>query len=163
MRNLFSRIRALNELSVIHVERIIAAAAMDKLRTRKVRALNQRSDLVISVGNCPIWFRCEKAVLKHAGYRVLNAFNEVDALAKIYSGDCGVLLLCYSVEEESRKHITKTFREVCPEDRIVSITNQPLNQSPDADAFVYGVDGAEALIGAVRGDLTSEPPIKGAA
>ena len=64
---------------------------------------------------------------------------------------------------ESRKHITKAFREMCPEGRIVSITNQPLNESPDADVVVYGVDGAEALIGAVRGDVTSDPPIKGAA
>jgi hypothetical protein len=74
-----------------------------------------------------------------------------------------VLLLCYSVEEESRKHIAKAFREMCPEGRILSITNQPLKQVLDADAFVYGVDGPEALISAVRGDVTSEPPIKGAA
>jgi anthranilate phosphoribosyltransferase len=51
----------------------------------------------------------------------------------------------------------KTFREVCPEGRIVSITDQPLNQPPDADVVIYGVDGAEALIEAVRGDVTSEP------
>jgi hypothetical protein len=62
-----------------------------------------------------------------------------------------------------RLRIAKTFREVCPEGRIVSITNQPLNQPPDADVVIYGVDGAEALIEAVRGDVTSEPPIKGAA
>jgi hypothetical protein len=74
-----------------------------------------------------------------------------------------VLLLCYSVEEESREHIAKAFREMCPEGRILSITNQPLKQVLDADAFVYGVDGPEALISAVRGDVTSEPPIKGAA
>ena len=72
-------------------------------------------------------------------------------------------LLCYSVEEQSREHITKAFRELCPDGRIVSITNWPLKQSPDADAIVYGVDGPNALISAVRGDLPSEPPIKGAA
>jgi hypothetical protein len=59
--------------------------------------------------------------------------------------------------------MTKAFREVCPKGRVVWITNQPLKQSPDADAFVYGVDGAEALISAVGGDVISEPPIKGAA
>jgi DNA-binding NtrC family response regulator len=125
--------------------------------------MNERSDLVISVGTLPDLVSLREAVLKKAGYRVVSAFNEAEALAKIYSGDCGVLLLCYSVEEESRKHITKAFREVCPEGRIVSITNQPLKQSPDADAIVYGVDGAEALISAVRGDVTSQPPIEGAA
>ena len=84
-----------------------------------------------------------------------------EALAEIYSGDCGVLLLCYSVDDESRKEITRTFREVCPEGRIVSITNQPLQQQPDADITVYGVDGAEALIEAVRGNVTSESPTEG--
>jgi len=72
-------------------------------------------------------------------------------------------LLCYSVEEESRKHITKAFREVCPEGRIVSITNQPFDQSPYADAVIYGVDGADVLIEAVRGDVTSERPTEDAA
>jgi DNA-binding NtrC family response regulator len=121
------------------------------------------SKLIVSVGTVPDLVSLREAVLKKAGYRVVSAFNEAQALAKIYSADCGVLLLCYSVEEESRKHITKTFREVCPKGRIVSITNQPLKESPDADAIVYGVDGPEALISAVRGDVTSEPPIKGAA
>ena len=125
--------------------------------------MNERSDLIISVGTLPDLLSLREAVLKKAGYRVLNAFTETEALAKIYSGDCGVLLLCYSLEEESRKHIAKAFREVCPEGRIVSITNQPFRESPDSDAIVYGVDGAEALISAVRGDMTSEPPIKRAA
>lgn len=124
---------------------------------------NQRSDLVISVGTLPNLISLREAVLKKAGYRVANAFNEAEALAKIYSGDCGVLLLCYSVDDVSRKQIAKTFREVCPEGRIVSITNQPLKESPDADVVIYGIDGAEALIEAVRGDVTTEPPIQGAA
>jgi DNA-binding NarL/FixJ family response regulator len=75
------------------------------------------------VGTLPDLVSLREAVLKKAGYRVVNAFNEAEALAKIYSGDCGVLLLCYSVEDESRKQIAKTFREVCPEGRIVLITN----------------------------------------
>jgi DNA-binding NarL/FixJ family response regulator len=121
------------------------------------------SKLIISVGTLADLVSLREAVLKKAGYRVVSAFNEAEALAKICSGDCGVLLLCYSVEEESRKRITRTFREVCPEGRIVSITNQPFNESPDADAIVYGVDGAEALISTLRGDVTSKPLIKGEA
>jgi hypothetical protein len=50
-----------------------------------------------------------------------------------------------------------------PKGRIVSVTNQPFNDSPDADAIAYGVNGAEALISTLRGDVTSEPPIKGEA
>jgi DNA-binding NtrC family response regulator len=125
--------------------------------------MDTNSKLIISVGILPDLLSLREAVLTKAGYKVVSAFNEAEALAKIYSGDRGILLLCYSVEEESRKHVTKAFREMCPEGRIVSITNQPLKQVLDADAFVYGVDGPEALISAVRGDVTSKPPIKGAA
>ena len=133
------------------------------LRPEQLTMIDTNSKLIISVGTLPDLLSLREAVLTKAGYRVLNAFTEAEALAKIYSGHCGVLLLCYSVDDESRKEITRTFREVCPEGRIVSITNQPLKESPDADVVVYGVDGAEALIGAVRGDVTSGPPIKGAA
>jgi hypothetical protein len=69
------------------------------------------SKLIVSVGTLQDLVSLREAVLKKAGYRVVSAFSEAEALAKIYSGECGVLLLCYSVEEESRKHITKAFRE----------------------------------------------------
>ena len=44
------------------------------------------------------------------------------------------------------------FREKCPGGRIVALANSPMFQSPaEADAFLFGVEGAEALIDAVRG------------
>jgi hypothetical protein len=54
-----------------------------------------------------------------------------------------------------RARITKLFREACPSGLIIAITDQYLQCPPqDADSFLYGVEGPEALIEAVRG--TSE-------
>jgi hypothetical protein len=63
-----------------------------------------------------------------------------------------VLLLCYSIDDDNRQQLAKQFRKSCPHGRIVVIANQPIARPLiAADAFIYGVDGAEVLIDAVRG------------
>jgi DNA-binding NarL/FixJ family response regulator len=70
-------------------------------------------------------------------------------LATIDSGHCDVLLLCYSLPLLARKRLAESFRTNCPQARIVTITNEK-SEPEFADVFVYGVDGPEALIEAVR-------------
>jgi DNA-binding NtrC family response regulator len=111
---------------------------------------------VISVGGLPelLWLR--HSVLQSAGYEVLTFTDAKAAAARIANGGCGVLLLCYSVFQQSRDHLIQEFREHCPEGRIVAITNRPVAERPkEADELVYGVDGPEILIDAVRGKAAS--------
>jgi PleD family two-component response regulator len=105
---------------------------------------------VVSVGTLPELLSLREAVLQSAGFEVLTIAREKEALKKIETTDCGVLLLCYSIDERTRQHLAKKYRELCPEGRIVTITNAPLPHPPvEADSFVYGVEGAQALIAAV--------------
>jgi hypothetical protein len=61
-----------------------------------------------------------------------------------------VLLLCYSIDNVIRQQLAKQYRVACPRGRILAITNAPFEYPPvEADAFLYGVEGAEALITAV--------------
>ena len=61
-------------------------------------------------------------------------------------GECGVLLVCYSLSLGVRRHLAEAFRSRCPNGKILAITNSKL-ESPDfADSFVYGVEGPEVLI-----------------
>jgi len=84
---------------------------------------------------------------------VFTTAKPEQAVLKIENGDCGILLLCYSLEDELRKQLVTRFRESCLEGRIVALTNAPMAKPPiEADAFLYGVEGAEALIAAVRGE-----------
>ena len=109
---------------------------------------------VLSIGTIQdlLWLR--EVVLKDGGCKVFSVTDETNAKATIYAHGCDVLLLCYSVPDGVRAR-TKLFREACPSGRIIAIGDQHLQCPPtDADTFLYGVEGPEALIEAVRG--TSE-------
>jgi DNA-binding NarL/FixJ family response regulator len=105
---------------------------------------------VISTGSNAelLWLR--DAVLQSAGFDVMSTASEDDALNRIRQGNCGILLLCYSLSEPAREHLTDEFRKCCPSGRIVAITNRKMDKPEVADALVYGVEGPEALIDAIR-------------
>ncbi len=108
---------------------------------------------VLSVGTLPELLSLRQAVLEGAGFEVFTTTNDKHALLRIENGGCAVLLLCYSVEDRVREQLIKKFREKCPTGCIVALANSAMSQPPaEADAFVYGVEGAEALIDAVSGN-----------
>jgi len=65
---------------------------------------------VISVGSDPelLWLR--NAALKSAGFDVESAEHHDHALAAIQRGDCGTLLICYSLKEPIRQMLANAFR-----------------------------------------------------
>jgi DNA-binding NarL/FixJ family response regulator len=112
--------------------------------------MNSNHHKVISTGSNPelLWLR--DAVLQSAGFDVTSTASEDDALNRIRQGNCGILLLCYSLSEPARDQLTEEFRKCCPDGRIVAITNKKMDKPEVADALVYGVEGPEALIDAIR-------------
>jgi DNA-binding NtrC family response regulator len=113
---------------------------------------NKESHRVISVGKLPklLWLR--QVILRSAGYKVFTFTEPKYALSKIEDGKWEVLLICYSLPEEWRHQLVQKFRELCPEGRVVFVTDRPVVETPkDADELVYGVEGPEILIDAVRG------------
>src|SRR5436190_11795210 len=95
---------------------------------------------IVSVGDNPelLWLR--EAVLRSAGFEVFTTNDEQHALMRIRKGDCGVLLLCHSLEEPRRQLLSDEYRKACPTGRVVVITNTKLSSPPpEADTFVYGV------------------------
>ena len=85
---------------------------------------------------------------------MFTAFTPAEALVRIEDGDCGVLLICYSLPPDSLRKLAQQYRESCPDGRIVAITNERLDKPAEADALVYGIEGAEALVAAVCGTST---------
>ena len=108
------------------------------------------STTVISVGANPelVWLR--NFVLQSAGFNVVSTIDSHDARARLERGECGVLLVCYSLERLVRQSLAEALRRFCPGSRMVVITNERLEQLEFADSFVYGVEGPEALIEAVN-------------
>jgi CheY-like chemotaxis protein len=106
---------------------------------------------VLSVGTIPELLSLRAALLQSVGYTVFTASSPQEALAKLRSGGCGVLLLCYSVDDPWREKLIQVFREIRPEGRIVGISNHPVTQFPqDVNEVVLGIEGPEALIDAVK-------------
>ena len=105
---------------------------------------------IISVGANPelLWLR--NAVLAHAGFDVKTFPNHDDALSAIRDGGCETLLMCYSLAKGLRQQLAETFRKHCSAGRIVLVTNEQTGRPDFADAFVYGIEGPEALIDAIR-------------
>ena len=111
---------------------------------------------VISVGEHRELLLLRDAVLKSAGFEVFTTDNESEALARISHGRCGVLLVCYSTPSLTKRHLTDAFRKRCPEGRIIAVSNQQVNTLEFADSFVYGIEGPEVLIEAIRGECSEE-------
>jgi len=105
---------------------------------------------VISVGANPELVRLRDFVLQEAGFNVVSILDEHDALARIERGECGVLLVCYTLTKSARQSLAEALRRACPGSRMVLITNEHMDRPEFADFFVYGVEGPEALIQVVE-------------
>jgi hypothetical protein len=92
---------------------------------------------VISVGTLPELLSLREAVLKGAGFRVLTITYEKQAVADIGTVGCGVLLLCYSIDDGIRQQLVESYREACPDGRIVAITNAPFHRPPSKLMHFY--------------------------
>ncbi len=106
--------------------------------------------VVVSAGRLPDLLSLREKILRSAHYDVYTVTQLEEALAVVRSAHCGVLLLCYSVPEEWRGELIREFRKVCPQGRVVGITNYPVTQpSGETDELVYGIEGPEALMDAL--------------
>jgi CheY-like chemotaxis protein len=110
----------------------------------------RRNRIVLSVGILPELLSLRAAVLQSAGYSVVTVPPQ-EAAARVRKGDCGVLLLCYSVSDPFRKQLVREFRKRCPHGRIIAITNSPVLETPnEVDDLVYGVEGPEVLLDVIK-------------
>jgi DNA-binding NarL/FixJ family response regulator len=110
---------------------------------------------VISVGTNTELVRLRHFVLQEAGFNVVSTFDEHDALSRIERGECGVLVMCYSLGKSIRQRLSEALRRFCPESRIIAITNEHMDKPDFADTFVYGVEGPEALIEVISAAVES--------
>lgn len=109
---------------------------------------------MISVGALPRLLTLREAILETAGYAVYTTTDAAEAASRMSDGRCGVLVLCYSLAYDCRRELIEQFRAHCPEGRIVAITNRPVTHSSgEVDRLVYGIEGPEALLDAVAGNV----------
>src|SRR5437763_13135301 len=106
-----------------------------------------QSRSVISVGTLVELVSLREAVLKSVGYEVFSTMRAQDAVSRIREGYCGVLLLCYSVPEEWRKHLLQKFAEKGLEVRSLALQAGGFQEfRSQVKDLISGLDGAEAPI-----------------
>jgi hypothetical protein len=107
---------------------------------------------VVSIGANSNLLALRHAVLELGGFEVSSTSSMPLAQALIRHERCGVLLLCYSVPENWRKTLIRSFRESCPSGRIVGIIGGDLKRASESfDAVISSTDKAEALMEAILG------------
>ena len=107
---------------------------------------------VISIGTDSNLLALRQAVLELGGFEVLTTSRMPLAQALMKHRRCGVLLLCYSVPENWRKTLIRSFRESCPNGRIVGIIGGDLKRASESfDAVISSTDKADALLEAILG------------
>jgi hypothetical protein len=108
---------------------------------------------VVSIGTNSNLLALRHAVLELGGFEVSSTSSMPLAQALMRHERCGVLLLCYSVPENWRKTLIRSFREACPTGRIVGIIGGELKRVPESiDVVIYSTDKADALLNAVAGE-----------
>jgi hypothetical protein len=113
----------------------------------------QPRNRILSVGSLPLLLSLRHAVLESTGYEVFSTDIPQKAAERIRAGDCGVLVICYSTGDSWRRSLIRDYRKHCPNGRIVEITNHQVgDDTDDVDALVYGLEGPEILIDAIRGN-----------
>ncbi len=109
---------------------------------------------VLSVGADDELISLRHEVLRSAGLNVFSTMDAGEAYVHIQPANCGVMLLCYSLEEQIRERLAKRFRECCPKGRIISISNKYRENAVfHGDVVFDALEGAEALIDVVRKEL----------
>lgn len=112
-----------------------------------------RQQTVLSVGADKELVSLRDAVLRSVGFNVLSTTDPDEAYVGVQAGRCGVILVCYSLELAVRERLANVFRDHCPGGRIISISNQRIESPVFGDVVFDALEGAEALIDAVRAQL----------
>ncbi len=69
-----------------------------------------------------------EAILKNAGYSVLSSTSEMQIRFEILMGQCGVLLLCYTLHQSVHGDLAGIFGQNCPASAIVFIMHPEMKR-----------------------------------
>lgn len=108
---------------------------------------------VLCFGRDPLLLETRRAVL--AKHFDVTPVESLAALRRIsYSRSFHLAVLCHSLSGSEYRETVKFLRRCCPQVGIVALTAvDPERALEDADCRLPGLDGPQALIGAVRSRL----------
>ena len=108
-------------------------------------------EVVLSVGSDRHLLDLREQILQRAGFQVISAHNEAQAIQRMPERAFRALVLCHSLRKDAQQRLIRRFRKLYPGGRIVAVGDVPWELATDADTAVQGVEGPDALIAAIRG------------
>jgi hypothetical protein len=131
---------------------ISTKVAYHRTTTKAAGERGSQGTRVVSIGTNSNLLALRHAVLELGGFEVWSTSSMPLAQAFMKHERCGVLLLCYSVPENWRNTLIRSFRESCPNGRIVGIiTGDVKRVSESFDVVISSTDKADALLDAIVG------------
>ncbi len=80
-----------------------------------------------------------QAALRDAGYKVFSTTSEACVRFEIQMGQCGVLLLCYTVPEPIQHELVRLFKRSC-EDGVIAYVMHPVELKESRHAHLCFLD-----------------------
>ncbi len=80
-----------------------------------------------------------EAALRSVGYQVLSLLSEVHVRFEIEMGQCGVLLLCYTIHQSIHSDLAQLFTQSCPAG-IIAFVMHPRTREASPHAHVCFLD-----------------------
>ena len=80
-----------------------------------------------------------EAALRSVGYRVLSMMSEVHVRFEIEMGQCGVLLLCYTIHQSIHSDLAQLFTQRC-QSGVIAFVMHPKTREPSPHAHVCFLD-----------------------
>lgn len=91
------------------------------------------------------------AVLRDRGFEVATPETREEAVAAIRKGRCDIVVLTYTLSNDTVQELAELVREHCPNCPLIAISNSNrLDREIDPDEMVNANEGPAALIAALR-------------
>ena len=107
---------------------------------------DRNSELVLSISRDESLLKVREHALRSAGYEVFSVTTEVKARFEIEMGQCGVLLLCHTLNQAVQRDLATLFAKNCHTGVIAFVMrSSDARPSPFADISLSDSDFARQI------------------
>lgn len=119
------------------------------LRLRRFEIFPGESQMkILSISLDPELLQLRRAALEAAGHEIVNVDSEKEALQTVQAPDSfDAVLLCHRFPDAVARQTVRLLRQSHPDTRVIYIAHL-YGEWPEveADRYIVGADGAEALV-----------------
>jgi hypothetical protein len=106
---------------------------------------------VLSLSSDKSVLASRELALRNGGMKVTSVLSATQARFEIEMGRCGILLICYRLQNSDADELTKLFRRYCPQGQIVFVAQLPDDRvPPETDISLPENSGPGKIVQALK-------------